>query len=394
MAFIKRRELQRMRELEGPEFVENRMVEALEKKDLKPDDFSVRDLFEATVEDGRQVIDDWNPRQSRVTRLTEAVDTTAFKNISGQIVFTAMLEAYQSPVFLAPQLARTIPTKFNGEKIPGIGAIGDPTGSGTVNEGKEYPEAGVTEDWNETPSTTKKGLIVSVTKEAVFFDQTGQLLDRCRAVGEFLAIRKEKDVLDVVLGVTDRWNPQGNGALDTYSNSTGLHNFDNLVNSNTLTDWTDIDACLQAFDAITDPFTGEPIVIEPNAILCARSLAKTVEYVLNATQIEQNPNLAAANTNLIMYYQTPPEIKRLRPLTNAYVGSRMTAGSVNTTSYVIGDFLRAFAYMENWPITVTQQNESSDANFERDIVARFKASERGICTAMNPRYVVMGTGAS
>ena len=38
----------------------------------------------------------------------------------------------------------------------------------------------------------------------------------------------------------------------------------------------------------------------------------------------------------------------------------------------------AFAYMENWPITVVQAPANSEAEFNQDIVARFKASERGI----------------
>jgi hypothetical protein len=33
--------------------------------------------------------------------------------------------------------------------------------------------------------------------------------------------------------------------------------------------------------------------------------------------------------------------------------------------------------MQNWPLTVTQSDENSEVGFTRDIVARFKASERG-----------------
>ena len=44
--------------------------------------------------------------------------------------------------------------------------------------------------------------------------------------------------------------------------------------------------------------------------------------------------------------------------------------------WFIGDFRRAFAYMENWPITVTQSPLGSEAEFSSDIVLRFKASER------------------
>ena len=48
--------------------------------------------------------------------------------------------------------------------------------------------------------------------------------------------------------------------------------------------------------------------------------------------------------------------------------------------------------MENWPITVTQAPLGSEADFNNDIVLRFKASERGAAAVLNPRYVVRSIG--
>jgi hypothetical protein len=61
--------------------------------------------------------------------------------------------------------------------------------------------------------------------------------------------------------------------------------------------------------------------------------------------------------------------------------------------WFIGDFRKALAYMENWPITVTQSPPGSEAEFNQDIVVRFKASERGAAVVINPRYLVRSTGA-
>ena len=60
--------------------------------------------------------------------------------------------------------------------------------------------------------------------------------------------------------------------------------------------------------------------------------------------------------------------------------------------WFFGDFSRAFAYMENWPITVTQAPSNSEAEFTQDIVLRFKASERGAAAVLDPRCVVKSTG--
>jgi hypothetical protein len=60
--------------------------------------------------------------------------------------------------------------------------------------------------------------------------------------------------------------------------------------------------------------------------------------------------------------------------------------------WFVGDFRKAFAYMENWPITVTQAPINSEADFNNDILLRFKASERGAAAVINPRFVVKCTG--
>jgi hypothetical protein len=75
---------------------------------------------------------------------------------------------------------------------------------------------------------------------------------------------------------------------------------------------------------------------------------------------------------------------------------RVVASGITTTEakkwWFIGDFDKALAYMENWPITVTQSSHNSEADFQSDIVVRFKASERGAAAVLNPRYIVKNTG--
>lgn len=390
---INRRELRQMTKNMQPIEVQTHLVECLQGGDLKPDDFSIRTLFEETVPNGNEIVESFNPTSGGVVALMEAgVDSSVFKNISGQIVYSAMLETYNMDVFIGNRLARTIPTKFDGEKIPGITQIGDQ--AQTVLEGREYPVAGVSGTFNETPQTTKKGLIVEITKEAVFFDRTGMVLDQCRKVGEWLGVNKEKRIIDMALGVTSTWNPEGKGALSTYSNSTGLHDFDNLANSNSLADWTDIVAAQTLLDAITDPFTGEPIVLNATAILIPKSLAPTARYVLNNTQVKIDPNANAGTAQYVQYVSTPTLLggQTFEVLTNQWVAARMSAGSVNTSNWYYGDFQKAFAYMENWPLTVVQ-DDGGNRNFTADVVARFKASERGVAAVLDPRYVVLSAPA-
>ena len=177
----------------------------------------------------------------QVFESSDAVDSTAFANITGQIVINELEMAYEEETNLITPLFRDVPTRLNGEKIPGITGLGD--ASREVHEGKEFPRAGFGETFTETPQTTKRGLIVPVTKEAIFFDRTGLILDRASAVGEALGISKENRCMDELIGATNThvWNGtayqtyQDNGA--SWSNQLSGAQYD-------LEDWNDIDACL------------------------------------------------------------------------------------------------------------------------------------------------------
>jgi hypothetical protein len=46
---------------------------------------------------------------------------------------------------------------------------------------------------------------------------------------------------------------------------------------------------------------------------------------------------------------------------------------------------KPFVYVRNWDITVVQATPQSEAEFTRDIVARWKASERGVAGVWDPR---------
>src|SRR3990167_8822508 len=149
--------------------------EAFEKKELRPSEFSIRRLVEEFVPDGRELVESWNPAHGQrmgsstpsLARILEAdaVGTAAFSNISGQIVYNELLAGFQLEEFKFSALIPTVQTQFNGEKIAGIGGLGDK--GEVVSEKGEYPRAGTQEDWIRTPETVKRGLIVEASREAV-----------------------------------------------------------------------------------------------------------------------------------------------------------------------------------------------------------------------------------
>ena len=387
MATIKYRELRRRYELDGPEKTVRHLKESLTEGHLKPEDFSLRDLAEGLVPDGHQWVRMLDPRNAGSVNVLEAgdgVDVTAFLNIAGQVIYSKILEAYTQEAFVVSKLVDTVPTRLDGEKIPGIGRISDEATE--IHPGMPYPNVGFGEDYIETPSTTKHGLIVPVTKEAIFFDRTNLVLGRAVEVGEVLGLNKEKRLIDLVIGVDNNYKWKGT-SYDTYQAATP---WINVLGSNELVDWTDVDAAEQLFADILDPNTSEPVLVEPNTVLVMPAYRHAAYRVFKATQISYEASAATTTTtaaNPLAKYTVGDSRLAYRRI----VASGEAAADAKKW-WFIGDFKKAFAYMENWPITVTQSPVGSEADFNQDIVVRFKASERGAAAVLDPRSVVKCTG--
>jgi hypothetical protein len=217
-------------------------------------------------------------------------------------------------------------------------------------------------------------------------------LRRAGEVGQILGLNKEKRLLDLLLGVTNNYNWRGT-AYSTYVSTPWANSL-----TNTLTDYTDLDEMEQLFAAMTDPTTGEPILIDPaNFTLVVMPNNKhRARSILSATEIEYGiPSSASIQT----ITKGPNTVDNYKLQVNtALAKARLVTSGVSASDaakyWYLGDFAKAFAYMENWAITISQAPSNSEAEFNQDIVLRTKASERGVGAVMNPRYVGKSTGAS
>ncbi len=384
---VKTRELKRRFELDGPRQATAHLVDALQKRHLRPEDFSLRDLAEGLVPDGHEWVRSMDPRGSGGVNLLEAgegVDATAFLNVASQLIYSKIMDAYTQEAFVVSRLVDTIPTRLDGEKIPGVTKLAGQADA--IAPGMPYPHLGSGEDYIETPSTTKRGFIVPVTREAIFFDRTYLVLSRAAEVGELLGLNKEKRLIDLVIGATNNYKWMGT-TYNTYQSSAP---WVNVKASNELVDWTNVDAAEQLFADILDPNTGEPVLMQANTVLVMPAYRQAAHRVFNAVEVRFNPSGSSTSTlaaNPLSNYQ----VEESRLAYRRIVASGQTPADAKKW-WFMGDFKKAFAYMENWPITVTQSAQNSEADFNQDIVIRFKASERGAAAVLNPRFVVKCTG--
>jgi len=376
---INLRELRKRIELDGADRTMQHLTETLKQGDLKPDDFSVRDLAESFMPGGL----------SQIEQMETLMEDAAipFANMVGAVIDTKIKEAYTQEIFAASQLVRTVPTRLDGEKIHTFSTIAN--SDLTVTPGGNYTTTHLYADYIETPGTTKHGLIIPVTKESVFFDQTHHLLERAAEVGEALALNKERRILDMILGITNTYKQNGT-TRNTYYAGSSSDPWKNLLKDNELLNWESIEAAEDVFGEMVDPISGNPILIEPNTVLVMPSKRHLAHRLFCASSIAYGDE----SVSTVSTIRNPFARYRLVSSRLAYQRLKLQSSITDPEKiWIIGNFRKAFAYMENWGITVTKSMPGSESDFTQDVIVRFKASERGVPAVIDPRYVVKCTGA-
>lgn len=372
---------------EGAEACCDKLKTALVQGELKAEDFSLREIAEAFCgPDWVKALTPHGSGDQLVTAAEAPVDQTAFSNITGQIVYSKVLAGYnEADGGLFDRLCTVQPTVFDGEKIPGMGGIKDEEFE--VPAGKEFPETGFGEDYQETPRTTKRGERISILKETVFFDRTGQVLRQAQGIGKRQATGRLKRLLKVVIGSVNNYKWRGT----SYNTFLTSGNWINKVASHTIADYTDFEDLELLWADMTDPDTGNPIDLAPSLdVLVTPRLKHTVRRILNSTEVDFGDNTDATKpvtkgANPLEGWNQPIVSRFLYQL----LQSELSFSSSNAGGTLIaGDFKQAFWYMQNWPITVIQAPPNNPAEFERDVVAAWRCSERGVPAVANPRYVI------
>jgi len=361
---------------------------------LRPEDFNLTELAVACF--------GWDrfqrARNDRTVLLTEAgdgVDSTTFSAITGLVVQGKVRESFLEESNQAASLIGYEPGIRNKSVRRPMFQNLDAKESGTdggedIKEGMPYPRIGFGADYQSFGDNRKRGNIIPVTREALFFDNTGEVLRQASQVGRIAGIRKDKTCWNAILGIqADAYRYSFNGtAYATYQAATPWinHHTPALVN------WTDIDAAETLFVGMTDPNTGEPIELGGRTVLVMPQAYMTAQNVFGSNGTDQT-----SDANYVVGYPNPLAgyaLMRMAARAYALAAAHATYAGSPTTPWIMGDLKKAFTYRENWPLTITQAPTNTQAEFESDIVAQFKASERGDTWVEEPRYVTrsLGTG--
>jgi len=376
----------------GLEKFKRYVSEALEEGEMEPGDYSIREAFTGLVEDGRDVIEALDPSQEWTSEAF--VNTSLFSYITKAVIGQKIMDSFTLEDFVLSRLVPTEQSRLEGEVVPGMTWIGDR--AEIVAEGDLYPTVTFNEDWVRMPIAFKKGMIIPITREAIFFDRTGLILKMAGMIGEWLGVQKEKEIADTIID-----NPRGSATngmgnrmewrgtqYATYDTGT---NWDNS-HSNQLANYTDIEASEAKFDNMLDPYTSEPIVIGGRRTMLVTPAKRFIAGRLSAAdeiRVGTDPLTVGANPWKNLDIQSSRFLYR-RIINGGNAGVAVSAGNAAEYWYW-GDFTKAFAWLEHWPLVVEQQGAGSNWDFTQDIVTAYKARYKGTAVTHQPRAIVRST---
>ncbi len=407
---VKGADLKKLVKEKGLPWTKHHLQESFDAKEISPDDFSIRDMYKNMVDGGSEQIDNWEHARRRgghVTEAVHAVDTGAMANITGQLFFNAIQDAMEMDNFIGDQLVATFPSNLQGEeKIPGISVVADEF-AGNVTEGEPYPPIGISENFISIPAAEKKGGIIGVTQEAVLADHTGILIERMRTLGSGLGLRREKSIIDVVIGAVNPYSYKGEARL-TYGDGVTAGQALGFINEATpaLVNYTDVQEVAEVYYAILEADTNEPLSHAPDTLICTGNLSWTAKAVFRDTTVELVDRAAAAAQVGSIGANRIPDKFQVIIVTNEWVTQRIllanggpggiTAGTraVANAHWWIGNPKKAFVWKQIWPLTVVEEPTNSVMQFEQDIVIRLKASYKGVAGVREPRYMIRVDGTA
>ncbi len=213
--------------------------------------------------------------------------------------------------------------------------------------------------------------MISVTEEAVFYDQTLELLNRCRGIGEKARLHKEKRI---VYGIQDiagykSYYPEG-VQTDMYSSDIG-----NLATTNAFGE-AGVNAVFKLMHGMKDE-AGDEIYVPKSRM----NLLLPMDLYIAGRQMNESVLIPEGNENAKNVLSGAwSEV-----LTSPYITNQ------SPTTWFTGDFKKAAVWTEVFPLQTFTQKQGSDDLFTKDLAARYKVRYMGNLSIVMPEYIFKST---
>lgn len=336
--------------------------------------------------------DNWEPRLRAwsqggmaVRESAEAVDASHFAAITGQLLVDTVREKYTLATQIGNEIFTTMPItngNLTTQREPWLSRVKDSLSN--VQQGMPYPTTSFDPQYVDYPAPEKFGEICNVTFEMIFSDLTSQALESAESVGEMTGLEEEYRKLKVFLGLVNNFSWNGT----TYNTYLASGAWVNKQTGFTLTDWRSVNSVEQLFAQITDPVTGKPIEIDAKDLFVMPIARYSAKRILNATEVREGDINTTPGTQTI---SGNPLDTNYRVLTSKHArkvsidSGTYTAAQTDTIT-VWGDFKKAFAWRQVYPMKTTQAPPQNPWEFAQDIVMSVKTSNYGVACVRDPRF--------
>lgn len=151
---------------------------------IKPADMSIREMFDVLVlENLRARGSNFDLRFSDFDEIKEEISSSAFPYATGKLISPTVLNQYELDTTDIRSLFTETESNARTEDVVGFTDGDRPR---HVEENEPYPEASLNEKRVQI-SNQKFGQGIALTVEAIRFDKTGELANRARNVGTYIA---------------------------------------------------------------------------------------------------------------------------------------------------------------------------------------------------------------
>lgn len=365
--------------------------EALAAKKFSREDISLREMAENMI--GSNWADTLKNYAGRLRESVEAVDSSGFSAITGQLLIDTIREKYKLATFITDEMF-TVAKISNGnlgtQIEPYLSDVTDDPG--VVNQGQPYPATAFTGQYVTYPAPEKYGRICRVTFEMIYSDLTGQVLDSAASVGTRVGLWVEEKRLRVAFGLTNPFNWNGT-AYNTYL-TTG--SWINKLTDFTLTNWTSVNRIEQLFAKMTDPVTGKPIDLDANGMVVMPTLKYTAKRILNATEVRSGDVTSGTGDQVISANPLDTNYKLMtsKHARAQVVGFGAVTEAITDTYVLTGDFKKGLLWREVFPMQTVQAPPQSQEEFNQDVVLQVKGNVYGVAAVREPRALVLAYNAS
>ena len=366
----------------GYEMAADSLVEAIDAGQINTSQISFKQLYEELVD---------VPISEPAARVAEAMDSSAFPTVAKKIIHKDIIDEYDLALGSVGDLVRSAQaTRTDDELVVGFTA-GD-TNPLMRRQGMAYEETSFGEkNWKVVMADF--GRLISLTREVIYEDRTGEVMSRARDIGRAAGHHKQKMIIETIEcaarsafeetsfgGAVYKGSAQNAAAMYSNDHSAldGQAN-DNLIASNALADYTDLDAVYQAYNAMVDE-AGNKVSIVPNTVLIPNALKAKAFQIMNSQMLGGGASDTVSPT--------------YNPVKDLAQGGLNIVSSVflsSASDWYMGDFAKQMLWLNVYSPATASQGANSELAFTNQIVARFRFSYHGGVGHTDWRYIVKST---